>query len=110
MVSHHSKSHTNEDLIVATSSGKLRGKIMHNKDGAKFFAFLSIPYASPPLGEFRFKAPVPAEPWEGVRDATTEAPPCYQWAPITLRAEGSEDCLYLNIYTPEVLQTYDRKK
>lgn len=44
-----------EDIIVTIAEGKLKGTIMHNKKRRKFFAFLSIPYAIPPVGDLRFK-------------------------------------------------------
>jgi para-nitrobenzyl esterase len=66
-------------------------------------AYLGIPFAAPPLGELRWREPQPAVPWEGIRRATAFAPACMQTgvsmpgekAPLT-----SEDCLYLNIWTP----------
>lgn len=62
---------------------------------------LGIPYAAPPVGELRLRAPAEAEPWRGLRDATRFAPVCLQ--PKTEYAfakAGSEDCLYLNVYKP----------
>ncbi|XP_066184076.1 fatty acyl-CoA hydrolase precursor, medium chain-like isoform X2 [Sylvia atricapilla] len=75
--------------------------------------FLGLPFAKPPLGSLRFSEPQPPEPWEGVRDATSYPPMCLQDKVlgqyfsdiITNRKEKvplqvSEDCLYLNVYTP----------
>uniref|UniRef100_H0ZYU4 Carboxylic ester hydrolase n=1 Tax=Taeniopygia guttata TaxID=59729 RepID=H0ZYU4_TAEGU len=75
--------------------------------------FLGLPFAKPPLGSLRFSEPQPPEPWEGVRDATSYPPMCLQDQVqgqnisdmITNRKEKvplrvSEDCLYLNVYTP----------
>ena len=66
-------------------------------------SFRGIPYAQPPLGELRWKAPQPVEPLEGVYDATRFGPRCVQFMDngvgIT-RGTGSEDCLYLNVWTP----------
>ncbi|CAD6996036.1 unnamed protein product [Ceratitis capitata] len=50
------------------------------------------------VGEWRFKSPQPAEHWVGVRDCTEVAPKCIQYNRYTDRVEGSEDCLFLNIY------------
>uniref|UniRef100_A0A8C3DM97 Carboxylic ester hydrolase n=1 Tax=Corvus moneduloides TaxID=1196302 RepID=A0A8C3DM97_CORMO len=75
--------------------------------------FLGLPFAKPPVGPLRFTEPQPPEPWEGVRDATSYPPMCLQDKVqgqyfsdiITNRKEKvllqvSEDCLYLNVYTP----------
>lgn len=66
----------------------------------QYSVFKKIPYAKPPVGELRFTPPQKPEPWEGERDCS-----CFPPAPIQMRHGGgelsmSEDCLYLNIYTP----------
>ncbi|MFI5366418.1 MAG: carboxylesterase/lipase family protein [Candidatus Binatia bacterium] len=73
-------------------------------------AWLGIPFAKPPRGALRWRAPQPAEPWTGTREALDFGAPCTQLpSPIggldTARAGqpfGSEDCLYLNVYAPRV--------
>ncbi len=65
--------------------------------------YKGIPFAAPPVGELRWKAPQPVEPWEGVHMADKFAPPCPQMSfsyPGTKKPETSEDCLYLNIWSP----------
>jgi para-nitrobenzyl esterase len=52
------------DAVVTTQSGKVRGRVV---DGAR--AFKGVPFAAPPFGANRFRAPQPVEPWSGVRDA-----------------------------------------
>ncbi|KAG5895282.1 hypothetical protein JTB14_015148 [Gonioctena quinquepunctata] len=85
---------------VKICDGELQGCERVDLDGKSFLAFLGIPYAKPPVGELRFKAPQPAESWLGVRDATKEGECCIQKdMGIT---EGSEDCLNLNVYTREL--------
>ena len=59
--------------VVTTASGAVRG-VWREHDGAASAAFLGIPFAQPPVGPLRFAAPVPVEPWEGTRDATTHGP------------------------------------
>jgi len=70
-------------------------------------AWLGIPYAKPPVGELRWRAPQPAEPWSGVRQALIFGAPCPQYVSLFGGVEGkpgtqvgSEDCLTLNIWTP----------
>jgi para-nitrobenzyl esterase len=91
------ESAANDRPVVHTSSGQLRGVAA---SGHRLFA--GIPYAAPPLGPLRFRAPTPAQPWQGVRDATRFGPHCLQdnggateFGKIT-----DEDCLTLNVWTP----------
>lgn len=85
---------------VQTTGGALRGV----QSGAHH-AFKGIPYALPPVGSRRFTSPEPAEPWTGVRDADTfgSVAPQDPLVPPPYRAvaEESEDCLFLNVYTPQ---------
>lgn len=60
--------------------------------------FKGIPFAAPPVGELRWKAPQPAQKWEGVKQATDYAPAPFQGG--NPPSGKSEDCLYLNIWTP----------
>ena len=68
--------------------------------------FRGIPYARPPVGPLRFQPPQPAEPWSGTLEATRSGPVSVQAALPFLRfvnagaARQSEDCLYLNVWTP----------
>lgn len=63
-------------------------------------AYLGIPFAAPPTGERRWAAPVAPDAWEGVRDATKFGPSCPQNLPDGVDVETSEDCLSLNVWTP----------
>ncbi|XP_034839811.1 juvenile hormone esterase isoform X1 [Maniola hyperantus] len=85
-----------------TPLGELKGFFMKTRGGRQISAFTAVPYASPPVGDLRFKAPVPVSPWEGTWDATNVSPICVQRNPYTRQDEivGQEDCLYLNVYTP----------
>ena len=101
--------------VVQTDKGEIQGL---KQDGVD--AFLGIRYAAPPTGERRFKAPVEAEAWTGIADATGYGAPCMQlYSPSGPRttdltremqaffptfAESkidNEDCLFLNIWTPD---------
>lgn len=83
-----------DGLTAATKQGLVAGI---KENGA--LAFLGIPFAAPPVGERRFRAPEAPDCWEGTRDATQFASACKQLLPSggTL---GDEDCLYLNVFTP----------
>ena len=71
--------------------------------GGKVRAFKGIPYAAPPVGNLRWQAPQPVQPWQGVRKADTFGNRCVQarvFADMVFRDGMSEDCLYLNVWTP----------
>lgn len=57
---------------------------------------------------FFFQAPQPAKPWDGVLDATSPSPFCYQKAFLMSQTgmQGQEDCLYINVFTPNVGKNY----
>lgn len=61
--------------------------------------FRGIPFASPPVGNLRWRAPRPPRPWAGTLDATAFKPACMQQGPTLpgMMERYSEDCLYLNI-------------
>ncbi|NBB64247.1 carboxylesterase family protein [Pseudomonas sp. ODNR1LW] len=89
-------------VLAATQAGTVRGV-----EGAGVRAFLGVPFAQPPVGDLRWRAPQPVAPWNGVRDASRLGSDCTQ--AIGRKAilggggglvVGSEDCLYLNIYAP----------
>ncbi|MCX5015636.1 carboxylesterase family protein [Streptomyces sp. NBC_00555] len=83
--------------VVALEQGALRGQ---TRDGAQ--EFLGVPYAAPPVGDARLRAPQPPSHWTGVREAGQQAPACLQFSPFGLRDPRavSEDCLYLDVYRP----------
>ena len=84
------------DPIVETNvgGGALRGVV-----SGPVAKFLGIPFAAPPVGADRWRAPKPAAPWSGVRPADHFSPACFQ--KVTPRTPSvSEDCLYLNVWTP----------
>ena len=77
------------------------------------FAWRGIPYARPPVGELRFRAPQSAANWSGTLDARRFGSPCPQYASSTNTdapyskgdVVGSEDCLFLNVYAPKAAST-----
>jgi para-nitrobenzyl esterase len=82
-------------LVARTANGAVRGLADGPVD-----EFLGIPYAAPPVGALRWQPPQPAASWSGVREATAFAPHCPQPASPFGQASTSEDCLYLNVFTP----------
>ncbi|KAG5872637.1 hypothetical protein JTB14_016153 [Gonioctena quinquepunctata] len=92
------------DCVVEINDGKLKGCKKINSDGELFVAFLGIPYAKAPVGELRFKAPQPPEPWQGIKDATKVGNMCFQIDSESRSLYGSEDCLNLNVYTKKMPQ------
>ncbi|XP_033221036.1 esterase SG1-like [Belonocnema kinseyi] len=89
---------SNNDPLVKIPQGLLKGTHLETRNGRKISVFLGIPYAKPPIGKLRFRSPVPAEKWKGLRLAHTEGNMCPQLKSKNLL--GDENCLYLNIYTP----------
>ena len=81
--------------VAGTANGAVRGLANGAVD-----EFLGIPYAAPPVGALRWQPPQPAAGWSGVRDATQFAPHCPQLASPFGLASTSEDCLFLNVFTP----------
>lgn len=85
---------------VRVASGELEGVI----EVSGIRSFKGIPFAQPPVGNLRFREPQPAQPWKGVRKANAFGPRAMQlpiFSDMNFRSNGmSEDCLYLNVWTP----------
>uniref|UniRef100_A0A8C2V5V6 Carboxylic ester hydrolase n=1 Tax=Chinchilla lanigera TaxID=34839 RepID=A0A8C2V5V6_CHILA len=110
--------HTSSPPVVDTVHGKVLGNYVSLEGFAQPVAvFLGVPFAKPPLGSLRFAPPQPPEPWNYVKNTTSYPPMCSQHEEgnqmlsdfFTNRKESipiwySEDCLYLNIYTPADLR------
>lgn len=88
-------------LFVETAGGPVTGAHADAEAGVRVYR--GIPYATPPVGELRWRAPVAHPPWKEVRDATEFGTPCWQSYITGLYSRGpvprSEDCLYLNVWT-----------
>uniref|UniRef100_A0A1I8M5J7 Carboxylic ester hydrolase n=2 Tax=Musca domestica TaxID=7370 RepID=A0A1I8M5J7_MUSDO len=93
---------TNENQIIDTEYGQIKGVKRMTVYDDSYYSFESIPYAKPPVGELRFKAPQRPVPWEGVRDCCGPANRSVQTDFISGKPTGSEDCLYLNVYTNDL--------
>lgn len=90
-----------DSLTAKTEQGNVQGKTISN---GKVNAFLGLPYAAPPVGDLRWKAPEPPAKWKGDRDATKFGAHCAQghvFDDMVFQDAGpSEDCLFLNVYAP----------
>jgi len=92
--------------IVHTATGRVEGVRVDAPDGTTVLRFLGIPYAAPPVGDGRFRAPRAAHPWTGVRPALRFGAPAPQGEGVRSRLPsfsvpgGDEDCLTLNVWTP----------
>lgn len=102
---------SDNDLIVQTRSGRVRGIRLPVPDRNHVTSFLGIPFAEPPLGKRRFRQPEAKRPWTGVYEASAYPNSCYQFVDTSFpgfqgsemwnpNREMSEDCLYLNVWVP----------
>jgi para-nitrobenzyl esterase len=80
-----------------------RGAVLGIFDTSGTRTFLGIPYAAPPVGDLRWRAPLPAHAWKAPLDASRFASHCPQVATPFGVASTTEDCLYLNVYAPASL-------
>jgi para-nitrobenzyl esterase len=85
-----------QNPIAFTLNGPVRGTV----SAAGIHEFLGIPYAAPPVGNLRWRPPVAHSPWPQVRDATQFGNHCPQLASPSGIASTTEDCLFLNVFTP----------
>lgn len=96
---------TADPLIVQTTYGTIKGKT----DAENTYTWQSIPYAQPPVGDRRWKAPLPPTAWTGTKDTTALPPTCPQTdSDSPTGVSGAEDCLFLNVWRPTTESTTPR--
>ncbi|EPG7579065.1 carboxylesterase family protein [Providencia rettgeri] len=83
-----------DNHIIETTAGKVQGSTQQT-----LVVWTGIPYAQAPVGELRWKKPIPASQWQGIFDATKPATDCIQISKTG--PTGAEDCLNLNVYRPD---------
>jgi para-nitrobenzyl esterase len=95
-----SPSHAASAPRATTATGVVQGTL----EASGVTSYKGIPFAAPPVGDLRWKAPQPAQKWKGVRKADHFGPRPMQlplFSDMAFRSKGvSEDCLYLNVWTP----------
>src|SRR5262249_30008245 len=87
------------DLVVTLDDGRVQADLVG--DTTKVRPFLKIPFAKPPVGDLRWTAPQRPDPWTDVRHETDFSAACVQAPNLQNAGSTEEDCLYLNIWTPE---------
>jgi para-nitrobenzyl esterase len=84
--------------VVAVTGGQVAGRLLPAPGGA---VFKGIPYAAPPVGDLRWREPQPVKPWAGMLQAGEFRPGCGQNLPGPGPRTANEDCLYVNVWTPQ---------
>jgi hypothetical protein len=92
-------------VISLAAPVKVEGGLLEGTSEDGLTVYRGIPFAAPPVGELRWRAPEPAAKWDGVRHADKFGPVCMQGGPPGQGGANqgpgmSEDCLYLNVWTP----------
>lgn len=93
------------ELTLRINDGEIVGRYITSASGRAISAFMGIPFASPPVGDLRFRAPQKAIPWNGTLLTQNEPAKCPQIDTFGglpgAGFEGDENCLYVNVYVPE---------
>lgn len=92
--------------VIQTSCGPIKGSPL-SVNGRGVYQYLGIPYAVPPVGDLRFRKPKPIQQWSQTLIANRMPPACIQYASYNFpwrdtQSNKSEDCLYLNIWVPDI--------
>jgi len=92
-------------FAAKADQARIESGVLEGEKAGPIHSFHGIPFAAPPVGPLRWRPPQPAATWVGARDATRPAPACLQTG-VSMPGEEvplmSEDCLYLNVWTPSI--------
>ncbi|KAB0797793.1 hypothetical protein PPYR_08786 [Photinus pyralis] len=102
------QSHDEGRPMVKLNEGRVIGTYMSTRNGNKISAYMGIRYAEPPVGNLRFMPPTPTKPLTGDWEATKFGSICPQedlFSPTPNYFQGDEDCLFLNVFTPQMNET-----
>jgi para-nitrobenzyl esterase len=95
---------TTAPVFATAPQVRIDSGALHGVESDGVIAFKGIPFAAPPVGDLRWRAPQPAAAWDGVRQATQYGPDCMQKPfpgdAAPLGTTPAEDCLYLNVWRP----------
>lgn len=91
-----------KELRKQINDGEILGRYVTSETGRTVSAFIGIPFASPPTGDLRFRAPQKVTPWNNTLLTQHERSKCPQIDTMigSTVVEGDEDCLYVNVYVP----------
>lgn len=87
--------------IIQTQYGPIQGREEFYDGANSVYSYKGVRYAAPPVGNLRFRQPVPPAPWAEVFQAENHGSRCPQLDMFTNVYEGNEDCLFVNIATPK---------
>lgn len=93
-------------MVIETTLGPVRGQQCKGVYDDVYYSFESIPFAEVPVGELRFRSPQPKKPWLEILDCTQKPNKPVQKNPFNNQIEGSEDCLYVNIFVKKVCANF----
>lgn len=93
--------------VLQIEDGRIEGTTLTTRLGQEFLAFRNVPFAEPPIGDLRFRAPVAKQPWSDVLNCTAYGPMCMQDSDWGIAM--SEDCLTVNVFSKNIPQSGDLK-
>lgn len=93
-----------KELRKQINDGEILGRYITSESGRTVSAFIGIPFAAPPVGNLRFQAPQKVMPWNGTLLTQNQRAKCPQIDTMigSTVVEGQEDCLYVNVYVPDI--------
>nr|WCC58205.1 carboxylesterase [Pharsalia antennata] len=93
----------NDPTLITLPDGQIQGRTLYSPNGKVYYAFQEIPYAAPPVGRLRLQPPTEPLKWNGVLNTTKNTKICCKTDAVTIPDTiETEDCLYLNVFTPLV--------